>query len=312
MIRSLTTNRDLYSTSLRAFLTALLFVSVSLSSSGLIKTAFAATGCPPTNGGVRWALAKTVYYDVSSLQEPMKSQVLRAIEKWNDANQRNGSGVEFKPSDASHPATLTVQNTPTTLTTGGPAEVETFPPGPGEINSAIIRIDGNNSSHYDPNVAGYDTAFEKAMLHELGHTMGLGHVPLPNDGSTICGGQTLGNSVMNGKCGVNDEYGNMATDVTDCDNSIVSSAVYPPPLVACDAYATEMCSMNLGWMNPFTCHCEGVWYYNNPDPYYGGGPCHDTYSCTPAYTGVLMEDGEGGYYWDMEFDSWACYYEGCY
>lgn len=55
--------------------------------------------------------------------------------------------------------------------------------------------------------------FLKGTLHEVGHTMGLGHAPSP---------QTAGKSVMNGRSGINDVNNLTPTDVQECDKQSVN------------------------------------------------------------------------------------------
>ncbi len=69
---------------------------------------------------------------------------------------------------------------------------------------------------YDSGASTYDGFISKVTLHEIGHTMGLRDQPTTP--YAYCGGQTPGESVMNGGCGTNDSSGNLPTNVTSCDN----------------------------------------------------------------------------------------------
>lgn len=86
---------------------------------------------------------------------------------------------------------------------------------------------------YNPNTAGYETAYVKQTMHEVGHLMGLSHytqghpdrchlTPDPSDD------QSSGSSVMNDGCGPNDESNNQSTTVTNCDNPRLSGIYICP------------------------------------------------------------------------------------
>ena len=94
-------------------------------------------------------------------------------------------------------------------------------------------------------------ALFKTFLHEIGHTMGLGDVPIPNPLAPPedCGNQTSGQSIMNAICGVNDTGGNMATSITPCDQgSVFQNPQYyrePCPGTDCNegsGMPVDMCS----------------------------------------------------------------------
>jgi|GEM_PF-4800272 len=192
------------------------------------------SGCPPQDNTYRgWAKGSTVYYDYSSMPENIRGSIQSAIDKWNTANGTNGSGVTFAPADANHPATLTV-HVGTYHDSGGfhPAG-NTMTTGPGGIvTSSNINIDINNmgGGWFSQSAPSYQTAILKAMLHEIGHTMGITEeVHLNEDGST-CFGQNAGRSVMNAMCGINETSNNLPTDVTPCDNqSITQTTTYADP-----------------------------------------------------------------------------------
>jgi hypothetical protein len=79
---------------------------------------------------------------------------------------------------------------------------------------------------YDPsNASAYNNFLQRVTLHEVGHTMGLGDAPNPT--GNVCD-QPNGATVMNLYCGTNDNQGNVAGNVTTCDNNAVNS-IYPPP-----------------------------------------------------------------------------------
>lgn len=210
----------------------LLFLGVMLFVNANTICAQTQAGCAPllTNGVKGWAKGATVYYDVSSLPggPTGKAQVnaVKAFNAWNTANSTNGSGVNFQPSSAQNPATFTV-----VVGTAGGNVAQVTPNAPsGTVISAAAEINLNNTTLFDPNVTGYSDAILKAMLHEIGHTMGLDDMPLPTP-TGHCGGQSAGQSIMNAYCGTpNDSADNMPTRVKDCDNrSVTNNPQYATP-----------------------------------------------------------------------------------
>lgn len=292
---------------------------------------------PPDNPHPRLAKYDTVYvtFDPSiPSNSAQKQQILAAMADWTQANQENGSWISFvegpPPANMTDPTTALFQNMTISRTVNGVTTVATditaittydathldgslksftvtFNDGaladPGDPSQGI-PADPTQGPYYNPNLPGFDTVYKKKTHHEFGHTLGLGDVP---------GAETPGGSVMNGparNC-PNDNCGNQPQDITQCDKNVAAANYITLP--TCDPEAASLCEINGGFVNPVTCLCQGITIYY--DPNYGGGgggPCNDTYSCTAAYTGVWVDDGGGTGHWDMEFDSWACYYEGCY
>ncbi len=162
----------------------------------------------------------------------MRAQLTSAFQKWTAADDANGSGVTFAPIDANHPnANFVVQGgancNSNGCTSGGTAI--TTNSATGVVSHAVANIDvtGEGGDFFDPQASSFSNALLKVMLHEIGHTMGLTDVLA--DFSQDCGGQTTGNSVMNGKCGVNDKGNNLPTDITACDNNTVKTGpLYAP------------------------------------------------------------------------------------
>src|SRR5262249_123829 len=148
----------------------------------------------------------------------------QAFQKWTAANNTNGSGVGFLPANSGHPAMLTVQAGAFQKNGVSSAAGTTITAVNGEVTSATTNIDIFNfgGNFFDSSQDNFLPWMLKLMLHEIGHTMGLNDVDVPNPNAN-CGGQTAGNSVMNGKCGINDEGGNMPKDVKNCDNQTVTS-----------------------------------------------------------------------------------------
>lgn len=138
------------------------------------------------------------------------------------------------------------------------------------------------------NIPTFADAILKVMLHEIGHTMGLGDVPVP-DATANCGGQTAGNSVMNGKCGVNDGAGNLPNGVTDCDNRTASRVgqVAAPGGSCTDNDGDGICAAldcdNDTIYDPTNCGQYG-------DDSGGGSTCYDEYSQYEVYDGGCYEE----------------------
>jgi hypothetical protein len=196
--------------------------------------------------------------------------------KWNTANQSNGSGITFTETPTAGAPTLTFQNgsnprvDPNTgqtvyaaaRTSGQVANTNT------PLNSATITLDPTLEAGVDPNdPAGFSSMIEKLSLHEMGHTMGLGHPPQPSPQA----------SVMNGGVGVNDSSNNQSIDITPCDQSAVSSqpkfqpTPTPTPYDACNDISVQ----NLCYEDPG--HC---WDYVNCEC---RATCNDDTICNPGY-----------------------------
>jgi hypothetical protein len=193
------------------------------------SVALAESGCPPVDYGMTAAWSgrgSTVYFNINGFPANIRPQVEAAFNKWNAANQTNGTNIHFVPADATHPANFSVQVGPTTgvhhqdgsVTYNAAETLMRGNPTTGVVTSATTYVDLNNvrGTWYDQNQASFADAILKVMLHEIGHTMGLNDVPA--DVTQPCGNQTAGNSVMNGKCGINDQGNNLPTDVQPCDN----------------------------------------------------------------------------------------------
>jgi hypothetical protein len=136
----------------------------------------------------------------------------------------------------------------------------------GNLQNATITIDPNIRAGIDttPGAAGLDTIFLKLALHEIGHTMGLGH-------ANESGQEVAGQSVMNGGSGVNDTDGAVPTTLTTCDNNAVQSQprYQPTPTPTPDPGECYWTSQNyiachqIGYeFNPMICDCD----YSQPTP----------------------------------------------
>lgn len=133
-----------------------------------------------------WAKNTTVYYTFNNIPLEQQTQIKNATNSWNTANQNNGSGVRFLPSDTNHPATLTFQTSSATSSVAANT-ISTHHPTTGATTSAVVTFYSqstfsNGAPMYSPNLPGYNTFYQKIALHEIGHTMGLDHPGFPNPG----------------------------------------------------------------------------------------------------------------------------------
>ena len=195
------------------FLSALtLLFSVSL------EIVRADAGCPTVSRKTMgWLKDSVVYYDVNALPQKVREQVLLGITKWNEANQRNGSGVVFKEKEKDGVVDYIFSigwaegHTAATYIT---RDENRF------IVKAETVIDLQDSHSFSPFFDGYNTVFEKITLHEIGHTMGLNDVAV-SSGFASCGGQIPRTSVMNSLCGLNESGNNIPVQPSECDQRAV-------------------------------------------------------------------------------------------
>lgn len=166
---------------------------------------------------------------------------------------------------------------------GDPASSSIARTGTGIVTGNTTTIDLNNTNLYDSGQPGYDTVIEKVMLHEIGHTMGLFDMPVPNI-NVSCGGQSAGASVMNGKCGLNDQGNNLPLNITNCDQGSVSSIDQYQPLPPCPS--TEC---NEGGNGVAIDYCS---YPQSgcPGSYINTGGCCQPYLISPI---IIDVDGSG-------------------
>jgi len=191
--------------------------------------------------------------------------IRQAIDKWNAENQTNGSGVSFH--EVQTPAALNFQNgeNPVTNQDGSTGNVagntQKTPDANGNIGSATITFDPTMRAGIDttPGADGLDTVFLKMALHEIGHTMGLGHPPRLD--------QTNGSSVMNEGAGVNDNLNNMPTEIKPCDHDGVRTEPNyspPPPPPAEPTPCLNWCPSGPRYRQepPPDCSCTYIYDYN--------------------------------------------------
>ena len=161
--------------------------------SWLLTTPHAQTSCPPvSNNG--WPKCVTVYYTLSGFNSTQTSQFSTAISAWDSANQTNNSRVKFVLGPPPGGGFYTLSIRTGTVGGGGPADTvkntQTGAIDNATINfnlSATVPLTSPPKLVFDPSVSGYSTIFEKVLLHELGHTMGLKDVPVAPGMS--CGGK---------------------------------------------------------------------------------------------------------------------------
>lgn len=110
-----------------------------------------------------------------------QDQIAKAFQAWNTANQKSGSGTDFEPADASHPATVFVTVDPGVFGTGAVTSV----PASGTItvlNPATVTLHPNGVlpggvPAFQPQAPGYDSVYWQVMVHEIAHLMGIGDFP---------------------------------------------------------------------------------------------------------------------------------------
>jgi hypothetical protein len=215
----------------RSTLPQYIFTLTLLVTVTLVSTSEAS--CPTqSTQSTGWPRDSVVRYDVSSLPAVLQTQAIKALNAWTTANSQNNSGVAFVAADSTHPAVLNF--VVGQLPTGKAAIMD-----PNNTNGTItletakITINANDLDSFNPSVTSYQLALFKTFLHEIGHTMGLADVPIPNPTapSARCGDQTSGDSIMNALCGVNDTGGNMPSSLTACDQGTVfqNSQYYRTP-----------------------------------------------------------------------------------
>ena len=173
-----------------------------------------------------------VHYSIENIPDgPQKTQIETAINNWNTALALGCSNVSFAPGPTGEfGSVLIIRNA---AIGGGAAAIadETYFIG-NEIVVGTITFDpdatfsGTTIKYYNPAVSGYNTAYLKNMMHEVGHLLGLSHYS--NNYPSPCNLQSHGSSVMNDGCDINDRYNNQSPTVTSCDGPRLVP-IYPCP-----------------------------------------------------------------------------------
>jgi len=166
-----------------------------------------------------WRINSTVLFGVSELPfSPVNinAQAIQALNTWGATTTCLHIGfIESSFTD------LHFESAPTLNQSGdcGLSSQDDYDVDTEATLEATIRIATAEPSCVDlsdPN--GRDTYFKKLVLHEVGHTMGLGDTTGPSPGTGLpCGGQVVGGSVMNLPTSTNDTSNCMALTPKPCD-----------------------------------------------------------------------------------------------
>ena len=191
----------------------------------------AARGQCPSSDNIGWPRGSTVRYFLdANLSPEQRRQARWALAEWSRANSVNGARVRFEEDLSGQSFQFHLLNGP--LDGNTPAFANKSFTAEGNVVAATLTYNhsavfaGTGTPIADPNQPGYDTFFIKITLHEVGHTMGLDHTPVPS--GNACN-QPDGASVMNYICNVNDRSNNMPLRVTECDQSVINSLPRYPP-----------------------------------------------------------------------------------
>ena len=214
--------------------------TLALLAGGFWKASMQTTSCP-TNENQSWGQGKTVYLKfATSITDAQKQGIIRGMNAWNDSNKTNNSRVTFTtatPPTGTNVPTMTFQSGGASGSSAAhfdPYQVQssTGPvPSSTILNATVTFYTAGQTvagrAIHDPSATNYIDFIQKLTVHEIGHSMGLTDAPTPAEGGPCA--QTDGASVMNGYCGQNDEYGNLAMTPTDCDKGAVNEEYPPPP-----------------------------------------------------------------------------------
>ena len=210
-----------------AFLLGFLISLVSFAD-GCLGTVSEAACPPPSQFHQGWNANASIYYQSTGFTSQESDQIGGggALGSWNFHNSvppvLNCSNVSFLAAPPAGQYTVTAANDQDAETPSACATTAYNAMSFGKLVAATttfhwaaIRSNGSPSWNRDPNSSDYYTFIRKVMLHEAGHTMGLGEIPDSQ--------QVAGQSVMNKYSGTNDSANNQPTDVQPCDDSSVNS-----------------------------------------------------------------------------------------
>jgi len=249
-----------------------------------------AQSCPPPKTPV-FAKCSVVYYSGqgSFFYAAAAPQFTNAFNAWTGANAtQNNSQVVFVPGVAP-PQAANAGNLSLVQDTGyDPA----FPLAAAESNplpNGTFEIKVFYGAHYVDDVgithpvwdssdaASFSTFHLKAMLHEVGHGMGM------KEAAGFCGNPY---SVMSGYCDTNDHGNAMPTSVQPCDNQTVNSHYLPGicPTYSCYSFGCQEDDVNGYTRDP---NCNGDCNIYIPPP--GGCGGSSASGCGPGFVDL------GGY-----------------
>lgn len=272
-----------------------------------------------------WPPNTTVLVNINSSQFNMNEIgcLARAFENWNANNGATGnnSGVYFRV-DYSPNSVATLnssnQSVSTTLDPSfqvnrgtaldGVAPAEVYPddyPSDNRRTAAVAVVDSR--------VTDCDT-LTAFMAHEIGHTMGNGHVPgatstTPASGSSVMLGTTCTGT---NPCVVNYNSYRGAFEPTPCDNAR-SNQVGNYTNTVCEPLEVQNCEAGGGYYDRGSCECvtpecdwNDEWVCRADHALWYGWPI-----CECAYSPVLIDilgngfaltDGSGGVLFDLNAD----------
>lgn len=149
-------------------------LALFLTSPDTIVSAQGSSGCPTlSTSNYGWERFSTVIYDVDQIPENIRPQIRTAFQKWDNARGSTCTVVSFREKQPGEDADYIfkkeqVFGSPalTGLSVGQESHY---------VREATTSLDIDNTQYFNPNQPGYETVFMKAALHEIGHTMGLGH-----------------------------------------------------------------------------------------------------------------------------------------